>query len=230
MDKLHVLYEDNHLLIVNKPAGVPTMGGEAGQPSMVTMAADWIRKRYQKPGRVFVGVVSRLDSLVSGVLVLARTSKAAQRLSQQFLERTPGKIYCACVEGRLEPGQKLDLEDWLIKDEARHRMAISKPHAVTAQLAQLELLVIQSAGNRSLIEVRLHTGRKHQIRVQLANRGWPIVGDRKYGAKMMFPDGIALHCRRLTIEHPTRRSPISVEAALPSSWNSLPPSLRFEGT
>ena len=228
MSNLEVLYEDNHLLIVDKPAGIPTMGGSPGQPSMVTITADWIRDRYGKPGRVFVGVVSRLDSMVSGALVFARTSKAANRLTRQFQERSPEKVYLACVEGRLPAGQTGKLDDYLVKDEAQHRMTIVEQPGVKSQFAQLEYRVLRATGRVALVEVRLLTGRKHQIRVQLAHRGFPVVGDRKYGAKIVFSSGIALHCQRLTVEHPTLKVPITVESRLPESWKSLPVALEFD--
>lgn len=224
MKPLPVLYEDNHLLVVNKPSGLPTMGAEGGVATAVTLAAAYLKQRYQKPGNVFVGVVSRLDSLVSGVLVLARTSKAASRLSEQFREQTTEKRYLAWVEGRLDTPEWLELRDWLRKDEAHHRMQVVRPGTSGAQEAALRVRTLHAQPKRTLVAVDLLSGRKHQIRLQLASHGHPILGDRKYGAKAKFPHGIALHCHELSIEHPTRKERLSFTAPVPDYWPTAGPS------
>jgi 23S rRNA pseudouridine1911/1915/1917 synthase len=214
---LEVLYEDNHLLAVNKPAMLPTMGVEADRPSVLAAAKEFLRRKYQKPGNVYVGIVSRLDGPVTGVVLLAKTSKAAARLSEAFRSRSVRKIYWAVVEGEATPADG-KLEHYLRKDE-RHRK-VHKTHAGAegAQRAQLAYRTLRAAEGLTLLEVELETGRKHQIRVQLASQGWPIVGDLKYGGRGAFSCGIALHARSLELEHPVRHEPLRVEAPLPRSW------------
>jgi 23S rRNA pseudouridine1911/1915/1917 synthase len=223
---LDVLYEDNHLLAVNKPAMLPTMGVSEDRPSLLAAAKDYLRRKYTKPGNVYLGIVSRLDAPVTGVVLMARTSKAAARLAKQFRDRDVEKIYWAIVEGELDPptGQ---LVDFLRKDERHRRMHVTIADALGAQRAELDyrVLVDQSFAPRppggarpTLLEVRPRTGRKHQIRVQLAQAGSPIVGDRKYGSRRAFSKGIALHARRLVVEHPVRKVSVTIDAPLPASW------------
>lgn len=214
-----VLYEDNHLLVLDKPPGMASQGARPGEPSAVAWAKDYLKKKYAKPGNVFVGVVSRLDRDVSGVLVLARTSKAAARLSEQFRDRTVTKTYWAVVEGT--PPSELRCVDRIAADERMGRMAIVPPDADGGQEAALTLRTLNSHGGLSLVEIDLETGRKHQIRLQLASRGWPIVGDRKYGGRRKFAAGIALHARRLALRHPTRPETIDVEAPCPAAWRAF---------
>jgi 23S rRNA pseudouridine1911/1915/1917 synthase len=217
--QLPVLFEDNHLLVVNKPAGIATMGTAAGTTSMVTLAKAYLKQQYQKPGNVYLGVVSRLDSLVSGVLVFARTSKAAARLSEQFRERETKKIYWAIVEGVPEP-KSAELIHWMAKDESQQRMVARSKKSADVQEARLRYQTLRELAQGTLLEIELLTGRKHQIRVQLVEAGYPILGDRKYGSKRPFPAGIALHARSLTIEHPTLKKPLTFVAELPQTWES----------
>lgn len=220
-----VLYEDNHLLVIDKPAGLTTQGALPSEPSAVEWARDYLKRKYAKPGNVFIGVVSRLDRDVSGVLVLARTSKGAARLNEQFRDRTVRKSYWAVVEG--SPPETLRCEDLIAEDEAAKRMVVVDPQLAAkhrtgdAQAAALSFQRIRKIEGASLLEVELETGRKHQIRVQLAARGWPIVGDGKYGSRRRFGSGIALHARRLEIRHPTRDESLAFEAKPPASWASL---------
>jgi 23S rRNA pseudouridine1911/1915/1917 synthase len=215
---LHVLYEDNHLPVINKPAGLATQGVSEGTPSVATAARRYLKQKHNKPGNVYLGVVSRLDAATSGVLVLARTSKAAARLSEQF--RAPGveKTYWALVERAPVPPDGT-LTHWLVKDDRRMRMVVARPHAAGAQKASLSYAVVGKRGKLILVEVQLHTGRKHQIRVQLAERGCPVAGDRKYGSRIAFaPGGIALHARRLTLDHPTTKERLTFDAPPPATW------------
>ena len=212
-----VLYEDNHLLVLNKPAGIPTMGVAKGRESVIEAAKRYIRERYDKPGEVFVGVVSRLDAPVTGVLLFARTSKAANRLNTQFRGREVQKTYWALVEGTGLP-ETGRLEHHLAPDARHRRMWAVGPGMAGAKAAALAYRRLERIGRCSLVEIVLETGRKHQIRVQFADRGHPIAGDRKYGSTLTWPEGIGLHARRLRIEHPVRREPMVFEAALPTAW------------
>jgi 23S rRNA pseudouridine1911/1915/1917 synthase len=218
--RLQVLYEDNHLLVVVKPAGLPTQGVAADRPSLLSLSKRHIKQRYRKPGNVYLGVVSRLDTPVSGVVVLARTSKAARRLNEQFRAHTVTKEYWAIVEGTDIPPQG-ECVDWIWHDERNRRMKIVPRGAPDALEAQLGFRLLKAIGSASLLEVELRTGRKHQIRVQLAHRGWPIVGDRQYGGRRKFSDGIALHARRLVIVHPVKGDVLEFVAPVPESWAAL---------
>jgi 23S rRNA pseudouridine1911/1915/1917 synthase len=214
---LNVLYEDNHLLAVSKPAMLPTMGVEEDRGSLLTVAKEYIKSKYQKPGNVYLGIVSRLDAPVTGVVLLAKTSKAAARLSEAFRSRRVEKTYLAVVQGapRQESGV---LEHYLRKDERHRKVHATHESCADAQLAKLRYRCLASRGDVSLLEIELETGRKHQIRVQLAKIGHAIVGDRKYGSEVPFEPGIALHAHRLGLEHPVKREPLSLEARLPASW------------
>lgn len=222
--KLKVLFEDNHCLAVLKPAGLLTMRDRTGDVSVVDQAREYLRRKYDKPGNVFVGVVHRLDRPVSGVLLLARTSKAAARLSEQFRKHSVSKVYHCVVEGR-PPKLTGELIDWLVKDEATNlSRAIWRPEVRSpkpeheGKLSQLNYRRLKSVGSVSLLEIELLTGRSHQIRVQLSSRGWPICGDAKYGSKTKLDGWLALHAASLTFEHPTQREPITVTAPHPTEW------------
>ena len=215
---LSILYEYNHLLAVNKPAGLPSMGAERGRATAVENAKAYIKQKYHKPGNVYLGVMSRLDAPVSGVLLLARTSKAAARLTEQFKHATVEKTYFAVVQGSLNPPAG-EWQDELLKDEAAQRMRVVTDGRRGAKHAVLRYRRLAKLRDETLlIEVELLTGRKHQIRVQFASRGLPILGDRKYGSSAAFPAGIALHARRLNVDHPITKERIVLEAPLPSSW------------
>ena len=237
--KLDVLYEDNHLLVVNKPPGMVTQGAPSGQVSLHRLACAYLKEKYQKPGKVYLGVVSRLDRGVSGVVVFARTSKAAARLSAALRERRVTKLYWALVspppreaegvwqdfvqrqphERRTRVVERLTLA----QDDASH----CSPDAMVEQSgcrdARAQYRVLRTAGRVALVEVELITGRKHQIRAQAAARGTPVVGDRLYGSRLSFPSGIALHARRLVLPHPTQPQTITVEAPLPPAWRQFGP-------
>ena len=220
MPQLDVLYEDNHLLVVNKPAGLPTMGVAADRPSLLTVAKQYIKERYQKPGEVYLGIVSRLDASVTGVVVLARTSKAAARLNEQFRGRSVDKLYWAVVEGEVSP-REVSCRDFIVADERHRKMRVADRATTGALEARLVVRGLQRLAAGTFVEVRLETGRKHQIRLQLASRGHPIVGDRKYGSRRPLAAGIALHARRLALRHPVRDEVIELVAPLPKSWRAL---------
>ncbi|HET6568593.1 MAG TPA: RNA pseudouridine synthase [Rhodothermales bacterium] len=210
-----VLYQDNHLLVVNKPAGMLVQQDETGDPDLLTVAKAYVKEMYRKPGKVYLGLVHRLDRPVSGVMVFARTSKAAARLSTQFRERTVEKRYLALVEGKREGSGRCI--DYLVKEERRVRVV--PPTYAGARRAELAWDALASQDGRSLVEVVLETGRPHQIRIQLAHSGFPIVGDFRYGATQEL-DGrnIALHCYRLALEHPTQKQRMGWQAPPPESW------------
>jgi 23S rRNA pseudouridine1911/1915/1917 synthase len=218
--ELKILYEDNHLLAVSKPAGLATMGVPADKPSLLGLCKEYIKKRYDKPGNVYLGIVSRLDAPVTGVILLARTSKAAARLTDQFRGGDVKKLYWALVEGAPDPST-CDCQDWLRHDDRHRRMHVAAPSNPDAKEARLSYRTIRRVGNSSLLEVELQTGRKHQIRLQLAHRGWPILGDRKYGSRRAFRSGIALHARYLALQHPVGNERLEFTAALPKSWPEL---------
>ncbi len=214
---LNVLYEDNHLLVVNKPAELPTMGVAADRPSLLSVAKEYIRQKYNKPGKVYLGIVSRLDAPVTGVVVIARTSKAAGRLSEAFRERRVKKVYWALVLG--DPDlEKTTLEHYLRKDERHRRVHVTHADCPGAQLARLSYQVLARDDDNALLEVELETGRKHQIRVQLSKVGHPIFGDLKYGSSVQFPAGIALHAANVELMHPVRDEVMRFSAPLPASW------------
>lgn len=223
---LKVLYEDNHLLAVSKPAGLATMGTPAGKPSLLEIARQYVKKRYGKPGNVYLGIVSRLDAPVTGVVVLARTSKAARRLTEQFRAQTVRKTYWALVEGAVRPASG-GYVDWVGHDERHRKMRIVGPALPGAKEARLSYRRLRSLDDATLLatlpatllEVEIETGRKHQIRLQLAHHEHPILGDRKYGSRRAFPAGIALHALGLVISHPVSGEVVELESSLPDSWS-----------
>ena len=217
LPSLDVLYEDNHLLVVNKPAMLPTMGVKEEKPSLLTLAKEYIREKYNKPGNVYLGIVSRLDAPVTGIVVIARTSKAAARLSKAFKDRNVSKTYFAVVEGVPENEEEI-LEHYLRKDERHRRVHVTHKDANGAQLARLRYQLLRSENERSLLKIQLETGRKHQIRVQLSKTGHPILGDRKYGSTDEITSGIALHASSLEFIHPVKKDQLKLEAPLPKQW------------
>ena len=219
-EQLDVLFEDNHLLAVNKPAGLATMGVAADRPSVLSVSKDYIGRKYQKPGNVYLGVVSRLDAPVTGVLLMARTTKAAGRLNQQFREHRVEKVYWAVVEGEVEVDEQR-LTHYLRKDERHRKMHTTSANTPGAVEAVLGFRSLNCSHGHTWLEVFPQTGRKHQIRVQLAKIGHPILGDRKYGSRVAWAKGIALHAHRLVIEHPVKKTATEFQAELPSSWKHL---------
>lgn len=216
---LDVLYVDNHLLVVNKPAGILTQPSGTEQDSLERWARDWVKKTYQKPGNVFLGAAHRLDKPVSGVVVFGRTSKALSRLNTFIREKQTKKIYRALVEGCPSSPFGL-LEHFIIHEEFRAHI-VHKDYP-NAKLARLTYRLISQHGSKALLEIELETGRYHQIRLQLSSIGCPIIGDRKYGSKIPFEgEGIALHHFWLRIPHPISRELLSFKAPLPASFLRL---------
>ena len=213
---LAFLFEDNHLLVVDKPAGLLSQADLGGDLDILTLARAIIKERDAKPGNVYLGLVHRLDRPVAGVMVLGKTSKAAGRLSRQFRERAARKIYLAVVRGVPDP-PAADLAHRLLRERER-RITRVAAGGEDGREARLGYRVLESRGGRSLVEITLGTGLQHQIRAQLAAIGHPIEGDRKYGAAEHLaggPGAIALFARELGFEHPVQRSPLTVTAPPP---------------
>lgn len=219
---LNILYEDNHLLAVDKPAGWPTMGVSQSQRSLVSEAKAYLKRKYDKPGNVYLGVVSRLDAVTTGVVLFARTSKAAKRLTEMFRSREVQKTYWAVVEG-LVAAESGSCTDWLKKDEARKRMELASSQSPGAKKATLTYRQLRTVDGCTVLKVSLESGRKHQIRVQFASRGHPILGDRKYGSDRRFPVGIALHARQIALMHPVKKTRVVITSTPPKSWRPYLP-------
>jgi 23S rRNA pseudouridine1911/1915/1917 synthase len=199
------VFEDNHLLVLIKRPG-QTVQPEPGKPkSLEVEAKEYIKEKYQKPGAVFLGVVHRLDMPVGGLVVFARTSKALTRLNEIFQKREVKKTYQTWVENKPKQAEGL-LQHWLKRDEKKNFTKAFGSPVKDALEAKLSYKVLKTEGNVSLLEVDLHTGRKHQIRAQLSAMGHPIVGDAKYGAKTVLSDGsILLQATKLSFEHPVSK-------------------------
>ncbi|MFM7327405.1 MAG: RluA family pseudouridine synthase [Bacteroidota bacterium] len=217
-----VLFEDNHLIAVNKPAGLLVQGDETGDTTLSDIVKAYIAERYQKPGAVFLGTIHRIDRPVSGLVVFARTSKALTRMNELFRSRDITKRYLAVVEGRPAVAEQT-LVHWLTKNEGANRATAYKKETPGALRCELNYRVLGTNGGRSLVEVQPLTGRSHQIRCQLAAIGCPITGDLKYGAPEPMPDkSICLHARSLSFIHPVTKVPLTITAPAPGSviWHA----------
>jgi 23S rRNA pseudouridine1911/1915/1917 synthase len=213
----NILYLDNHLIAVCKPAGVLTQADDSGDESLMDQVKAWIKVEFNKPGNVFLGLIHRLDRNVSGVVLFARTSKGASRLSEQFRDKTTEKFYRAIVEGKLEHEQA-SLSHHLRKERTLKSTVFQRPGKDT-QHAELEYKTLKNYESTRLLEIKLHTGRFHQIRAQLAFIGHPILGDKKYGAKTPLPERqIALYAQRLIFKHPISKEKVCVESPPPPFW------------
>ena len=237
---MKVIYEDNHIIIVNKQSGEIVQGDKTGDRPLSDIVKDYIKEKYQKPGAVFLGVAHRLDRPVSGLVVFARTSKALARLNKMFAEGEVHKTYWAIVKRserseirgeRLEVrGERNDewhtLGHWLVRNEKQNKSYAYDHERPNAKKAILKYRALSHSDNYTLLEVNLMTGRHHQIRCQLAAMGCPIRGDLKYGAPRSNPDGsISLMSRRVEFIHPVSKAPIVVEAPVPNDtlWQALAP-------
>ncbi|MFT6111141.1 MAG: 23S rRNA pseudouridine1911/1915/1917 synthase [Planctomycetota bacterium] len=213
---LEVLHACNHVLCVNKPAGLPIVPDSSGDESLLDIARAWVKEEYGKPGEVFLGVVHRLDRPVSGVVCFARTSKGAARMGESFRNRAARKIYLA-ITAKPRPDSlpaSGTVEHWLLKDSARNVVRVVPEGTPGAKLARSEY---RFTDGRTRVELSPVTGRSHQLRVAMASLGLPLAGDLKYGAERPLRDkSIALHARRLILPHPTRDEPVDVTAPLPS--------------
>jgi 23S rRNA pseudouridine1911/1915/1917 synthase len=227
---MEILFEDNHLLVVNKQAGLATMG-DPGEPTVHQWGCEYLREKYRKPGRVFLGIVSRLDKPTTGALVLARTSKAAARLSEQFAAKSEStshrtgkyepaqKVYLAIVAGHLKVDETW--QDHCVMDDPSEKMRVVDSSVPGAKVARCRVRMLAATTRYSLLAIHLHTGRKHQIRLQCASRGHPIVGEFKYASGPTSDDGMFLHSWILGLTHPIRTEPMSFVASPPSKWRKM---------
>ena len=228
---MEVVYEDNHIIIVNKQSGEIVQGDKTGDRPLSDIVKQYIKEKYQKPGEVFLGVVHRLDRPVSGLVVFARTSKVLTRLNRMFAESEVHKTYWAIVKGEkarseesCDDGEWHTLEHWLVRNEKQNKSYAYDHEKPNARKAILKYRAIGHSDRYTLLEVNLMTGRHHQIRCQLAAMGCPIRGDLKYGAPRSNPDGsISLMSRRIEFVHPVSKENIEVEAPLPEDplWQTL---------
>jgi len=215
--KHKILYEDNHLIVVNKFAGELVQKDKTGDKCLIDHLKHYIKITYNKPGEVFLGVPHRLDRPTSGIVLFTKTSKALTRIIDIFRNREIKKKYWALVNGTIEK-KTATLSCYVAKNEKRNKSFVHSPDFPGAKYAELSYKLLQLFDNYSLLEVKLKTGRHHQIRVQLSNEGWIIKGDLKYGAKRPNNDkSISLHARSLEFIHPVKKIPVKIEAPLPDS-------------
>ncbi|WP_163971432.1 RluA family pseudouridine synthase [Oceanobacillus halotolerans] len=213
-----VLYEDNHLLVVEKPVNIPVQEDITKDPDLLSILKEDIKKRYQKPGNVFLALVHRLDRPVGGAMVFAKTSKAASRLSDSMRRGKFDKSYMAVVRGEPQ-AEQATLEHYLWKDRSKNKVYAVSPQYKQAKKAKLAYKVVDQTKQFSLLEIQLYTGRPHQIRVQLSETGCPLYGDQKYGQGLnKHGQQIALWANELSFEHPTKKDIITVHSTPPSEY------------
>ncbi len=211
-----IFFEDNHIFCVYKPSGLLVQHDATGDPCLLDFAKFWLKVRYNKPGKVFLAMVHRIDRPVSGLVLFCKTSKGASRINSQFVQKKVKKVYMAIVEGRMPSSSGL-LEHMIFKDGPTSR--IVPPGTNGAKLARLSYRVIDTYKEKSLVEVDLQTGRHHQVRIQLASVGCPIVGDLRYGASGPLPQRqIALHCIKMIVNHPIKKEPRELTCPYPRNW------------
>lgn len=215
--QIPIIYEDNHLLVVEKPVNMLSQGDRSGDKDILTLLKEYIKEKYNKPGNVYLGLIHRLDRPVGGVMVFAKTSKAASRLSEQMRTREFGKKYMAVIHGIPSIKSKENLIHYLLKDRRKNIVKAVSSNVEGAQKAILDYKVIGHELDMALVEVDLHTGRSHQIRVQFATMGYPLYGDQKYGSYLNKPgQQIALWSSSISLIHPTLREPMTF-SSLPNS-------------
>lgn len=215
---INVLYEDNHLLIVEKPVNIAVQEDASKDMDLLNMLKSYIKEKYNKPGDVYLGLVHRLDRPVGGVMVFARTSKAASRLSNELRKQQIYRKYKAIIRGTL-PNKQGELVDYLYKNRKKNLVSVVSSKNKDGKKAILEYKVLSKKDNLSMLEVELKTGRSHQIRVQLANQGTPLYGDQKYGEHVnKHGQQIALWASSLSVKHPTKDEMITVESEPPKEY------------
>ncbi len=223
MQALHILYEDNHMIVVEKPVNVPSQSDKTGDRDLLTIVKQYLKEKYQKPGNVYLGLIHRLDRPVGGVMVFAKTSKAAARLSEEIRNKTFQKEYLVITDGKWDKPEGI-LEDYLWKNERKNMSFVTKEDQKNAKYAKLayQVLKYDEKTNLSVLKIHLYTGRHHQIRVQLASRGHSIYGDQKYGTRGSGKQ-INLWAYRVILTHPVRKEKMSFQV-LPQkvgSWKAL---------
>ena len=209
---INIIYEDNHLLVVEKPINIPTQEDNTKDKDLLTMLKEYIKDKYNKPGNVYLGLVHRLDRPVGGIMVFARTSKAASRLSEQVRNKTFKKTYNAVVMGNINKEGKL--VDYLLKDEKKNIVKVDK----NGKEAILNFKKLNFKDNTSLVEINLETGRSHQIRVQMSHYGYPLFGDQKYNKASKVGEQIALFSKKIEFIHPTTNEKLVFELDLPNRY------------
>lgn len=207
---MNVIYEDNHIIVVEKPFNIPTQEDDSKDMDLLRMVKEYVRVKYNKPGEAYIGLVHRLDRVAGGLMVFARTSKAASRLSEQVRNRTFKKEYLAVVEGVLG-SDNAHWADYLLKDSKTNTVSVVKANRQDAKEAKLNYLLVERIGALNLVQIDLLTGRPHQIRVQFSSRSHPIWGDGKYGSSYRSKKGIALWSTKIALEHPTTKEPLVFE-------------------
>ena len=220
---MNVLYEDNHIIVINKRAGEIVQGDKTGDESLCDTAKQYLKEKYAKPGNVFIGLPHRLDRPVSGIVVLAKTSKALERLNRMFSEGSVKKIYWAITKQKPQKPEA-ELDSWILRNEKMNKSFSYSKEVKGSKHALLRYRLIESSQNYNLIEVELKTGRHHQIRCQLSSIGCPIKGDLKYGAQRSNPDGsISLHARYIEFIHPVSKEQVQITAPVPNDrlWQSF---------
>ena len=225
-----ILYEDNHILIVNKPPCIPTQSDDSGDPSLDSLVKDFIKQKYNKPGDVYVGLIHRIDRPVSGIVLFAKTSKAAARLSDNFVTRDIHKTYYAIVE-KMPPATEGTLTDYLWKEKKENRSYCFNREKPGSKWAQLHYKLIAQTDKLFLLEINPVTGRSHQIRAQLSNIHCPIVGDAKYGSKLPLRDrDICLLAAKITFSHPVKKEPMTMHSLIPKNkfWDRFDLKAQFE--
>ncbi|MCX7721163.1 MAG: RluA family pseudouridine synthase [Dictyoglomus thermophilum] len=215
---LEVIYEDNHLLVVNKPAGILVQGDITKSTTLLEISKAYIKEKYKKPGNVFLAIVHRLDKPVSGVVVFARNSKSAGRLSEAFRERKVEKEYIALCKGIFKV-KKGTISESLLWVEKERKARVSQDDKSKNAITHYE--VLEEFKNLSLVRLIPETGRKHQLRAHLSYIGHPILGDEKYGGGRIFKDRIFLHCKKMAVPHPVRKDIMEFEAKIPDFWSEF---------
>ena len=214
LPEINVIYEDNHLLVVEKPINIPVCEDISGDKDLLTILKNYLKVKYNKPGNVYLGLVHRLDRPVGGVMVFAKTSKAASRLSEQVRTNKLEKVYYAVVEGKIK--ESGTFEDYLTKDNKKNISYVTdKKHG---KYSSLEYNLIDYRDNYSLVKINLHTGRSHQIRVQFSSRGFPLIGDAKYNKNSDNKTNIALFAKSISFYHPITKEKLIFELELPKRY------------
>ncbi|MFL8712640.1 RluA family pseudouridine synthase [Clostridioides sp. GD02377] len=218
---IRVIYEDNHLLVVEKPVNILSQGDDTNDKDMVNLLKDYVKKKYNKPGNVYIGLIHRLDRPVGGVMVFAKTSKAASRLSEQVRNKTFNKTYLAIIHGNMK-SDKDTLKDFLYKNKKTNMVTVVKKNHKDAKEAELDYKILNFKENLSLVQVNLKTGRSHQIRVQFSSRKHPLYGDQRYGKEInKVGQQIALWSNKIELYHPTTKEKMEFTCNTPDKypWN-----------